>query len=169
MFWRRRWCLLKERMKIISSFAKGLPIWMIICIGRFHWDDHLQTAGQSDWSFAKGRPLRMIICKRPAIGMITCKRPAQPDDYMQKTGPSGWSFANGQPIKMINCKMPVLWSFAKPGPLGWSFAKGNCDIDWSIRGPHGPKKLWLKVWSLNHKLQTVYIMTRGQNVGLPIQ
>ena len=82
---------LVERKKSRWSFAKGRPIWMIICKRPAHPeiickrpahpDDHLQKPGPSGWSFAQGRLIRMIICKRPA----------NLNDQLQKAGWSGWS------------------------------------------------------------------------------
>ena len=47
------------------SFARGRPLWMIICKRPASLDDHLQEAGPSGWSFARSKPPpppTMIVC-----------------------------------------------------------------------------------------------------------
>ena len=134
------------------SFAKGQPIWMIICKRPAHPDDQLQKASRSQYSFAKGQPIQMIICKRLA----------PPDDHLQKAGPSGLSFAKGKPIQMIICKRLAhpddYLQKATRGDRWWrdrrrrkrqrrkrrrrKFVADRMDwVEGSIRGPRRPKNL----------------------------
>ena len=82
------------------SFARGRPLWMIICKRLVPQDDHLQEAGHSWWSFAEPSPSEFARCG--PLHMMICKRLVPPDDHLQEAGPSRWSFAKGWPLRMIN-------------------------------------------------------------------